>query len=120
MQETLAEIPPHHLAVLSGPSFAREVAANLPTVVTVACKDTEVATRVQQVMATPYFRVYTSNDVTGVELGGSLKNVIAIAAGVIDGLELGLNTRAALITRGMTEIRRLGLKTLERYFLQIR
>lgn len=110
MQETLVEIPPHHLAVLSGPSFAREVAANLPTVVTVACKDTEVATRVQQVMATPYFRVYTSNDVTGVELGGSLKNVIAIAAGVIDGLELGLNTRAALITRGMTEIRRLGLK----------
>ncbi len=110
MQETLVEIPAHHLAVLSGPSFAREVARNLPTVVTVASKDSAAAALVQQVMVTPHFRVYTSEDVIGVELGGSLKNVIAIAAGVIDGLELGLNTRAALITRGMTEIRRLGLK----------
>jgi glycerol-3-phosphate dehydrogenase (NAD(P)+) len=110
MQETLVEIPSHHLAVLSGPSFAREVARNLPTVVTAASKDSATVDLVQQVMATPYFRVYTSDDVTGVQLGGSLKNVIAIAAGVIDGLELGLNTRAALITRGMTEIRRLGLK----------
>ena len=109
LQETLVNIPFHHLAVLSGPSFAREVARNLPTVVTVASKDSAVAALVQQVMATPHFRVYTSEDVIGVELGGSLKNVIAIAAGVIDGLELGLNTRAALITRGMTEIRRLGL-----------
>ncbi len=109
LQETLAAIPSDHLAVLSGPSFAREVARNLPTVVTVASKDSAVAAQVQQVMATPHFRVYTSDDVIGVELGGSLKNVIAIAAGVIDGLELGLNTRAALITRGMTEIRRLGL-----------
>jgi glycerol-3-phosphate dehydrogenase (NAD(P)+) len=109
LQETLENIPAHHLAVLSGPSFAREVARNLPTVVTVASKDFAVAALVQQVMATPNFRVYTSEDVIGVELGGSLKNVIAIAAGVIDGLELGLNTRAALITRGMTEIRRLGL-----------
>jgi glycerol-3-phosphate dehydrogenase (NAD(P)+) len=111
MQETLVEtVPFQNLAVLSGPSFAREVARNLPTVVTVASKNSAAATLVQQVMATPHFRVYTSEDVTGVELGGSLKNVIAIAAGVIDGLELGLNTRAALITRGMTEIRRLGLK----------
>jgi len=107
--ETLVNIPPHRQAVLSGPSFAREVVRNLPTVVTVASKDSAVAALVQQVMVTPYFRVYTSDDVIGVELGGSLKNVIAIAAGVIDGLELGLNTRAALITRGMTEIRRLGL-----------
>jgi len=110
LRETLLNIPSHRLAVLSGPSFAREVARNLPTVVTVASKDSAVAALVQQVMATPYFRVYTSEDVIGVELGGSLKNVIAIAAGVIDGLELGLNTRAALITRGMTEIRRLGLE----------
>jgi len=110
LQETLLNIPPHRLAVLSGPSFAREVARNLPTVVTVASKDPAVAALVQQVMATPHFRVYTSEDVIGVELGGSLKNVIAIAAGVIDGLELGLNTRAALITRGMTEIRRLGIE----------
>jgi len=111
LRETLVSMPAHRLAVLSGPSFAREVARNLPTVVTVASKDAAAAELVQQVMATPYFRVYTSTDVIGVELGGSLKNVIAIAAGVIDGLELGLNTRAALITRGMTEIRRLGLKT---------
>ena len=110
LQETLSDTPPNRLAVLSGPSFAREVASNLPTVVTVASNDAAVAAQVQQVMASPYFRVYTSEDVTGVELGGSLKNVIAIAAGVIDGLQLGLNTRAALITRGMTEIRRLGLK----------
>jgi glycerol-3-phosphate dehydrogenase (NAD(P)+) len=110
MQQTLPDIPSGNLAVLSGPSFAREVARSLPTVVTVASKDSAVASLVQQAMATPHFRVYTSEDVTGVELGGSLKNVIAIASGVIDGLELGLNTRAALITRGMTEIRRLGLK----------
>ena len=110
LQETLAEIPSHHMAVLSGPSFAPEVAKKYPTVVTVAAEDLAIAERVQQVFATPHFRVYSSDDVIGVELGGSLKNVIAIAAGVIDGLGLGLNTRAALITRGMTEIRRLGLK----------
>jgi len=110
LQETLPQIQPGRLAVISGPSFAREVAQNLPTVVTAAAKEMGVAALVQQVLVTPYFRVYTSDDVMGVELGGSLKNVIAIAAGVIDGLQLGLNTRAALITRGMTEIRRLGLK----------
>jgi len=109
MQETLTKIPSDQQAVLSGPSFAREVVRDLPTVVTVASGNAAVADLVQQVMATPYFRVYTSQDVIGVELGGSLKNVIAIAAGIIDGLNLGLNTRAALITRGMTEIRRLGL-----------
>jgi len=110
MQQTLSKIPPEQLAVISGPSFASEVARNLPTVVTAASKNPDTAVLVQQVLATPYFRVYTSDDLIGVELGGSLKNVIAIAAGVIDGLELGLNTRAALITRGMTEIRRLGLR----------
>jgi glycerol-3-phosphate dehydrogenase (NAD(P)+) len=110
MRETLTDIPSDHLAVVSGPSFASEVARNLPTVVTAASKNPDAATLVQQVLATPYFRVYTSDDLIGVELGGSLKNVIAIAAGVIDGLKLGLNTRAALITRGMTEIRRLGVK----------
>jgi glycerol-3-phosphate dehydrogenase (NAD(P)+) len=110
LQQTLPQIAAYHLAVISGPSFAREVARQLPTVVTAACRDIEAAALVQQVMATPYFRVYTSDDVVGVELGGSLKNVIAIAAGMIDGLGLGLNTRAALITRGMTEIRRLGVK----------
>lgn len=110
LKETLTEIPHHRLVAISGPSFAREVARNLPTVVTVASEDIETAALAQQVFAAPYFRVYTSEDVIGVELGGSLKNVIAIGAGVVDGLGLGLNARAALITRGMTEIRRLGLK----------
>jgi glycerol-3-phosphate dehydrogenase (NAD(P)+) len=110
LKETLPKIPENRFAVLSGPSFAREVANKNPTVVTVASNDQKVANLVQHVFATSYFRVYTSNDMLGVELGGSVKNVIAIAAGVIDGLGLGLNTRAALITRGLTEIRRLGLK----------
>jgi glycerol-3-phosphate dehydrogenase (NAD(P)+) len=107
LQEALG-VGVERLAVLSGPSFAVEVARRLPTVVTVASRNAELARRVQQVFATPYFRVYTSADTVGVELGGSVKNVIAIAAGMVDGLGLGLNTRAALITRGMTEIRRLG------------
>jgi len=110
LKESLPEIPEDSFTVLSGPSFAREVAKKLPTVVTVASKDKKLAGFVQNVFATPYFRVYTNNDMIGVELGGAVKNVIAIAAGIIDGLGLGLNTRAALITRGLTEIRRLGLK----------
>jgi glycerol-3-phosphate dehydrogenase (NAD(P)+) len=107
LKEALA-IGNDRLAVLSGPSFAVEVARRFPTVVTVASCNAALAERVQQLFATPYFRVYTCEDTVGVELGGSVKNVIAIAAGIIDGLGLGLNTRAALITRGMTEIRRLG------------
>jgi glycerol-3-phosphate dehydrogenase (NAD(P)+) len=110
LAQTLPRIAETRIAVLSGPSFAKEVALQFPTVVTVASKDSEVATQVQHVFATPAFRVYTHDDVIGVELGGSVKNVIAIAAGMIDGLGLGLNTRAALITRGLAEIRRLGLK----------
>lgn len=109
ISETLTGIAEDRLAVLSGPSFAREVAQGLPTVVTVASKVLECAQKVQHVFVTPGFRVYTHGDVLGVELGGSVKNVIAIAAGMVDGMGLGLNTRAALITRGMTEIRRLGL-----------
>ena len=110
LSEMLPKIRKGNFAVLSGPSFASEVARTMPTVVTVASSDLEVAETVQHVFATPLFRVYTNDDPTGVELGGSVKNVIAIAAGIIDGLGLGLNTRAALITRGQTEIRRLGLK----------
>lgn len=110
LAETLPQLDRERLAVLSGPSFAKEVARGVPTVVTVACRNKEVARRVQEVFATPRFRVYASDDVIGVELGGSVKNVIALAAGVIDGLGLGLNTRAALITRGLTEMRRLGLR----------
>ena len=108
--EALPKIPRENFAVLSGPSFAREVARSMPTVVTVASNDLKVAETIQHVFVTPFFRVYTNDDPVGVELGGSVKNVIAIAAGIIDGLGLGLNTRAALITRGQTEIRRLGMK----------
>ena len=110
IKEIFAGMTDQRLAVISGPSFAKEVAQGLPTVVTAASKDPATAGLVQQIFATPYFRVYSSDDILGVELGGSIKNVIAIAAGVVDGLGLGLNTRAALITRGMTEIRRLDVK----------
>ena len=109
LKEIVSGIPKNHFCVISGPSFAKEVAKKVPTVVTVASLDPEVAGYVQNAFATPFFRVYTINDMIGVELGGAVKNVIAIAAGIIDGLGLGLNTRAALITRGLTEIRRLGV-----------
>jgi glycerol-3-phosphate dehydrogenase (NAD(P)+) len=109
IKENIPSVHADHLAVISGPSFAKEVAQKIPTSVTVACKNPEIAALVQHLFATPYFRVYRSEDIVGIELGGSVKNVIAIAAGISDGLGLGLNTRAALITRGMTEIRRLGL-----------
>jgi glycerol-3-phosphate dehydrogenase (NAD(P)+) len=110
LRETLPEIQENAFAVLSGPSFAKEVAMQFPTVVSVASRDLQVAENVQRVFATSYFRVYTNNDMIGVELGGAVKNIIAIASGIVDGLGLGLNTRAALITRGLTEIRRLGLR----------
>jgi glycerol-3-phosphate dehydrogenase (NAD(P)+) len=109
IKENIPSVQADRLAVISGPSFAKEVAQKIPTSVTVACKNPEIAALVQHLFATPYFRVYRSEDIVGIELGGSVKNVIAIAAGISDGLGLGLNTRAALITRGMTEIRRLGL-----------
>lgn len=109
LKECIPGVPEENIAALSGPSFAKEVAGKVPTAVTAASKDLDTAAFVQSVFAAPFFRVYTNDDVTGVELGGAVKNVIVIAAGVIDGLGLGLNTRAALITRGLTEIRRLGL-----------
>lgn len=109
IREGIPQIADHRLAIISGPSFANEVAKQFPTVVTVASADSETANLVQHIFSTTTFRVYTSDDVLGTELGGSVKNVIAIAAGIVDGLGLGLNTRAALITRGMTEIRRLGV-----------
>lgn len=110
LKDSLPSFSSDRFAVLSGPSFAKEVARHLPTAVTVAAANKHTADLVQQVFSTPDFRVYTHTDIIGVELGGSVKNVIAIAAGMIDGLGMGLNTRAALITRGMTEIRRLGLR----------
>jgi glycerol-3-phosphate dehydrogenase (NAD(P)+) len=96
-------------AVVSGPTFAAEVAKNLPTAVTVAASSHAIAEEVASFLHYGNFRVYTSEDMTGVELGGSLKNVLAIAAGIADGLGFGSNTRAALITRGLNEIMRLGL-----------
>jgi glycerol-3-phosphate dehydrogenase (NAD(P)+) len=95
---------------LSGPSFAREVVRRVPTAIVVAGEDLEVARWVQRVFSTPYFRVYTSFDRRGVELAGALKNIIAIAAGISDGLGFGHNTRAALITRGLAEVSRLGAR----------
>jgi len=95
--------------VLSGPSFAEEVVKRLPTAVTVAAEDNETGMLLQDVFNTDYFRVYTNTDVLGVELGGALKNVMAIASGISDGMGLGASTRAALITRGLTEMIRLGI-----------
>jgi glycerol-3-phosphate dehydrogenase (NAD(P)+) len=108
-----AVLPPvHHprLSYLSGPSFAHEVAARKPTVVTVACREETFAIAVQSQLSCPWFRCYSETDVLGVELGGALKNVIAIATGVSDGLGLGQNARAATMTRGLAEIRRLGVR----------
>ena len=95
-------------AALSGPSHAEEVARGIPTAVVIACADLDRAARLQSVFMTPRFRVYTSDDVAGVELGGALKNIIAVAVGVSDGLGFGDNTRAALMTRGLVEMSRLG------------
>jgi len=94
-------------AVLSGPSFAREVVRQVPTMVAVASASKEVAQEIQKLFSTQYFRVYTSTDVIGVEMAGALKNIIALAAGITDGLGLGYNTRAALMTRGLAEMSRL-------------
>jgi glycerol-3-phosphate dehydrogenase (NAD(P)+) len=98
-----------HVGALSGPSFALEVARGLPTALVVAAGAADFAACVVAALNTPRLRLYSSGDVTGVELGGAVKNVIAIAAGIADGLELGRNARAALITRGLAEITRLGL-----------
>lgn len=99
----------NRLCFLSGPSFAKEVAQKMPTAVTLASFDPEIGKQAQRLLSTPTFRVYTNPDVIGVELGGALKNVIAIAAGVLEGLGYGHNTMAALITRGLAEITRLGI-----------
>ncbi len=113
MDEVFRDVldPVHHprLTFLSGPSFAREVADGQPTAVTVACRNETYAVSVQKSLSHPEFRCYTATDVVGVELGGALKNVIAIAVGICDGLGFGLNARAAVMTRGLREITRLGI-----------
>jgi glycerol-3-phosphate dehydrogenase (NAD(P)+) len=113
MADVVAEAMPgvaaSRIAVLSGPSFAREVASGLPTDVVVASKSEAVAKDVADALHSPVFRVYTSKDPTGVEVGGAVKNVLAIAAGACDGLGMGTNARAALVTRGLAEMARLGV-----------
>lgn len=113
MSEVIEEVLPaekcQRIAYLSGPTFAREVAAEIPTALTVAAASQEVAVFVQELFSCDYFRLYRQDDVIGVELGGALKNVIALAAGVCDGLGYGYNTRAAVITRGLEEMTRIGL-----------
>lgn len=103
------ELPKAHVAVLSGPSHAEEVARRLPTTCVVGAHEKKLAEEIQAIFMNDVFRVYTSPDVLGIELGGSLKNVIALAAGIADGLGYGDNTKAALITRGIAEIARLGM-----------
>lgn len=108
-EEAVAADQDVRFAVLTGPSFAAELARNVPTAAVVASEDEELAAHLRHWLSTPYFRLYSTTDVVGVELGGTSKNVIAIAAGVVAGLELGYNTTAALLTRGLHEITRLGV-----------
>jgi glycerol-3-phosphate dehydrogenase (NAD(P)+) len=105
----LGDLTGREVAVLSGPSFAAEVIKKLPTAVTIAAHDSDTALLLQDVFNTDYLRIYTNTDVIGVEIGGALKNVMAIASGICDGLGLGASTRAALITRGLAEMTRLGV-----------
>lgn len=104
-----AEMPSSTVAVLSGPSHAEEVARGIPTTNVIACRDIEKAKELQNIFMAPSFRVYTNSDVAGVEFGGALKNIIALCAGITDGLGYGDNTKAALMTRGIHEITRLGV-----------
>ena len=113
MSQVMEDVLPAHLhpsmCVLSGPSFAMEVCRDQPTAIVLAGQETQTVRTLQQIFMTPCFRVYAGTDVTGVQLGGALKNVMALAAGVVDGLNLGHNARAALITRGLAEMIRLGV-----------
>ena len=110
LEDVLAPARAPKLVCLSGPSFAREVALRKPTVVTVAAAEEKYAMAVQELLSCPWFRCYSSDDVVGVEVGGALKNVVAIAVGMSDGMGLGLNARAALMTRGLAEVTRLAVE----------
>lgn len=112
MSEVIGEVakaPADRVAVLTGPNLAAEIAARQPAAAVVACTDEAVATRLQAACHTPYFRPYTNTDVVGCELGGAVKNVIGLAVGIADGMGLGDNTKASLMTRGLAETTRLGL-----------
>lgn len=108
LHDVLPDLKPEHIATLSGPSFAEEVARKVPTAVVVASSSLETAKLAQQAFMTPYFRVYSSTDIRGVELAGSIKNIIAIGAGIADGAGFGDNTKAAIMTRATAELSRLG------------
>ncbi len=110
LEQILDFLPRENIAVLSGPSFAKEVACRVPTVVAAASASREVAEYVQQIFSCSTFRVYVNDDPVGTQIGGAMKNVLAIAAGICDGMKMGLNPRAALITRGLTEMNRLGTR----------
>jgi glycerol-3-phosphate dehydrogenase (NAD(P)+) len=110
LEQAMGERHKDQICALSGPSFAREVAMGVPTAVTAAARSIAVAEAVQKIFSAPLFRVYSSDDLVGVEIGGTVKNVIAVATGVCDGLGFGYNTRAALITRGLAETTRLAVK----------
>ncbi|MCD9144114.1 NAD(P)-dependent glycerol-3-phosphate dehydrogenase [Streptomyces albireticuli] len=107
--EEVAKVSPDRVAVLTGPNLAKEIADRQPAAAVVACRDESVAKRLQAACHTPYFRPYTNTDVVGCELGGAVKNVIALAVGIADGMGLGDNAKASLITRGLAETTRLGL-----------
>src|ERR687886_2421065 len=104
----VAEVGPERVAVVSGPNLAREIAVRQPTATVVACADHDAAERVAEACSAPYFRPYTNTDVVGVELGGAVKNVIALAVGIAEGMGLGDNTKATIVTRGLAETGRLG------------
>jgi glycerol-3-phosphate dehydrogenase (NAD(P)+) len=110
MSEVVSEILPRNpIAVLSGPAFAAEVASNLPTAVTLASEDETLAKVLMETLNTPVFRIYRSRDMIGAQIGGAVKNVLAIACGIVEGRKLGDNAKSALITRGLAEITRLGI-----------
>ncbi|UOD34983.1 NAD(P)-dependent glycerol-3-phosphate dehydrogenase [Deferribacteraceae bacterium V6Fe1] len=108
--EIISDVISANLSILSGPSFAKEVCERKPTAVSIASSNEIEAKRWQEILSNTYFRAYTSDDVVGVEVGGAIKNVIAIATGICDGLQLGHNARAGIITRGLAEITRLGIR----------
>ncbi|MFJ1744754.1 NAD(P)H-dependent glycerol-3-phosphate dehydrogenase [Streptomyces sp. NPDC088116] len=107
--EEVAKVTPDRVAVVTGPNLAKEIASRMPAAAVVACRDESVAQRLQSACHTPYFRPYTNTDVVGCELGGAVKNVIGLAVGIADGMGLGDNTKASLMTRGLAETTRLGL-----------
>ena len=109
-QVVKAIVPNHNLGVITGPSFAKEVAIGFPTAVLVASASLDYATHIQKLFSSEFFRCYTSSDVIGAEVGGAIKNILAIACGISDGLGFGSNARAALITRGLAELTRLGVR----------